>query len=85
VTAREAQEIIAATTLDEVEGHRFLSAGSGLGGDAEAEGRSEGTNDVNEWVQVTDGFEKLRTGLARVEGLAEVDVDVGDLVVPEKG
>jgi len=56
------------------------------GRDAEAEGRPEGTNDVDEGVQVTDGFEKLRADLTRVEGLAEVDVDIGDLVVVlEKG
>jgi hypothetical protein len=29
--------------------------------------------------------EKLRTDLARVDGLAELDVDIGDLVVLEKG
>jgi len=85
VTARKAQEHIASTTFGEVEGHSPLSVRPSLGRDAEAEGGSEGTNDVDEWVQVTDGFEKLRTDLARVEGLAEVDVDVGDLVVLEKG
>ena len=85
VTARKAQEPVAAATFGKVEGHRPLGVGPGLGRDAEAEGRSEGTNDVNEWVQVTDGFEKLRTDLARVEGLAEVDVDISDLVVLEKG
>ena len=77
--ARKAQEVIAAATLGEIEGHRPLSVRPGFGRDAEAEGGSEGTNDVDEWVQVTDGFEKLRTGLARVKGLAEVDVDIGDL------
>jgi hypothetical protein len=30
-------------------------------------------------------LKKLRTGLARVEGFAVFDVDVGDLVVLEKG
>jgi hypothetical protein len=85
VTARKTQESIAAATFGEVKGHRPLSVGPGLGRDAEAEGRSEGTNDVDEWVQVTDGSEKLRTDLARVEGLAELDVDIGDLVVLEKG
>ena len=50
-----------------------------------AESRSEGANDVDEWVQVIDRFEKLRTDLTRVEGLAEADVDVGDLIVVEKG
>jgi len=69
VTARKAQEPIAAATFGEVEGHRPLSAAPGLSRDAEAEGRSEGANDVDEWVQVTDGFEKLRTDFARVEGL----------------
>ena len=82
---RKAQEAITATTFGEVEGHRPLIIGPGLGRDAEAEGRSEGTNKVDEWVQVTDGFEKFRTDLARVEGLAEVDVNIGDLVVLEKG
>jgi hypothetical protein len=85
VTARKAQELIAAATFSEVQGHRPLSVGPGLGRDGEAEGRGEGTNDVDEWVQVTNGFAKPRTDLARVEGLAEVDVDVGDLVVLEKG
>jgi hypothetical protein len=85
VTARKAQEPIAPATFSEVEGHRPLSIGPGLGRNAEAEGRSEGTDDVDEWVQVIDGFEKLRTDRARVEGLAEVDIDVGDLVVLEKG
>jgi hypothetical protein len=41
----------------------------------EADGRSEGTYDAEEWVQFIDGFGKLRTDLARVGGLAEVDVD----------
>ena len=85
VTARMAPEPIAVATFGEVEGHRPLSVGPGLGRDAEAEGRSEGANDVDEWLQVTDGFEKLRTDLARVEGLAEVNVDIGNLVVLEKG
>ena len=85
VTARKAQEPIAAATFSEVEGHSSLSVGPGPGGDAEAEGRSKGTNDVNKWVQVIDGFEKLRTDVTRVGGLAEVDVDVGDLVLLEKG
>jgi hypothetical protein len=85
VTARKAQEPIPAATFGEVEAHRSLSVGPGLGRDAEAEGRSEGTNDVDEWVQVIDRFEKLRADLARVVGPAEVDVDVGDIVVPEKG
>ena len=85
VTARKAQEVVAAATFCEVEGHRPLSVGPGLGRDAEAEGGSEGTNDVDKWVQVIDGWVKPRTGLARVEGFTVVDVDVGDLVVPEKG
>jgi hypothetical protein len=85
VTARKAQEPIAATTFGEVEGHCPLSAGPGPGRDAEAEGRSEGTNNLDEWVQVTDGFVKLRTDFARVEGFAEVNINVGDLVVLEKG
>jgi len=52
MTARKAQEPIAAATFSEVEGHGSLRVGPGPGGDAEAEGRSEGTNDVDEWVQV---------------------------------
>ena len=54
VTARKAQELIAAATFSEVEGHRSLNVWPGPGGDAEAEGRSEGTNDVNDWVQFID-------------------------------
>ena len=50
VTARKAQEPIAAATFSEVEGHGSLSIGPGPGGDAEAEGRSEGANDIDEWV-----------------------------------
>jgi hypothetical protein len=80
VTARKAQKPVAAATFSKVEGHGSLSVGPGPGRDAEAEGRSEGTNDVDEWVQVIDGFEKLRTDVTRVDGLAEVHVDVGDLV-----
>lgn len=86
VTARKAQEAIAAITFGEVKSHRPLDAGPGPGRDVEAEGRSDGTNDVDEGVQVTDRFEKLRTDLTRVQGLAEVNVNVGDLVVVlEKG
>ena len=81
MTVRKAREVVAVATFCEAEGHRPLSVWHGLGRDAEAEGRSEGINDV----QVIDRLEKLRTGLARVEGLAVVDVDVSDLVVPEKG
>jgi hypothetical protein len=83
--AWKAQEGIAATTLGEVEGHCSLKVRPGHGRDAEAEGGSEGTNDIEEWVQITDRFEKLRTCLARVEGLVEVDVDICDLVVLVKG
>ena len=36
-------------------------------------------------VQVTNRFGKLRTDFALVEGFAEVNVDVGNLVVLEKG
>ena len=85
MTARKAQEVVAITTFCEVEGHCPLSVGPGLGRDGEAKGRSEGTNDVNEWVQVIDGLEKLGTGLACVKGFAVVNVDIGDLIVPEKG
>lgn len=58
--------------------------GPGLGRDAEAEDRSEGTNNLDEWVPVRDRVVKSRTDLARVKGLTEVDVDIGDLVVLEK-
>lgn len=85
VTARKSQEPIAAATFSEVEGHGSLSVGPGPGGDAEAKGRSEGTNDVDEWVQVIDGFEKPRTDVTRVDGLVEAHVDVGDLILLEKG
>ena len=85
VTARKAQEPIAVVTFSEVKSHSPLSVGPGPGGDAEAEGRSKGTNEVDEWVQIPDGFEKLRTDVTRVGGLAEVHVDVGDLVLLEKG
>ena len=84
VTARKAQQPITATTFGEVKGHRPLSVGPGLGRDSEAEGRSDGTDDIDKWVQATDGSEKPRTDLARVEGLAEFDVDISDLVVLEK-
>ena len=67
MTARKAQQVVTTATFCEVEGHRPLSVGPGLGRDAEAEGGSEGTNDVEKWVQVIDGLEKPRTGLARVE------------------
>ena len=48
--AQKAQEPIAAATFGEVEGHPNLSVRLGLGRNAEAEGRSEGTNDVDKWV-----------------------------------
>jgi len=53
--ARKAQEPIrvAAATFGEVEGHRPLRVGPGLGRDAEAKGRSEGTNDVDEFRSPT--------------------------------
>jgi hypothetical protein len=47
VTAQKAQEPIAAATFSKVEGHGSLSIGAGPGGDAEAKGRSEGTNNVS--------------------------------------
>ena len=61
MTTRKAQEIIAAATFSKVEGHLPSSVGPSFGRDAEAEGRSERTNNLDEWVQVTDGFGKLRT------------------------
>ena len=79
VTTRKAQESIAAATFSEVEGHGSLRVGPGPGRDAEAKGRREWTNDVDEWVQV-DRFEKPKSDITRVD-----DVDVGDLVLPEKG
>jgi len=46
MTARKAQEAIAAATFGEVEGHRPLSVGPGTGRDAEAEGRSSGSRSL---------------------------------------
>ena len=83
--AQKAQEVVTTATFGKVEGNHPLSVGTGLGRDAEAKGGSAGTNDVKKWVQVIDGLEKLRTGLAHVEGFMVVNVDIGDLVVPEKG
>ena len=51
----------------------------------EAECRSEGTDDVDERIRIFDGLEKPRTDFGSVDGLAEVDVDVGDTVLHEKG
>jgi hypothetical protein len=50
VAASESQEPIAVTTFGEVEGHRPLSTEPGLGRDAKAECRGEGTNNVDERV-----------------------------------
>ena len=50
VTTRKTQEPIAVATFRKVEGHRALSAGTGLGGYGEAKGRCEGTSDVGEWI-----------------------------------
>lgn len=85
VTTRKAQELIAAATLGEIEGHGSLNVGPGLGRNVQTEGGSEGTNDISEWVYLNDGFEKLRTGLACVIGLAKIDVYIVNLVVLEKG
>jgi hypothetical protein len=51
----------------------------------EAERRSEGTNDVDERIHIFDGVEKPRTDFGCVGGLAEMDVNVGDAVLLEKG
>ena len=84
MTTRKAQEPIATATFGKVEGHLPLSVGHSLGRDV-AEGRREGTDELLEWVQVTDGIGKLRTDLAHIEGLAKVEVNVGDLIFLEKG
>jgi hypothetical protein len=65
VTARKAQEPIAAATFSEIEGHGSLGVGPGPGGDGEVE--------------------KPRTDVTRVDGLAEVHVDVGNLGLLENG
>ena len=85
MTARKAQEPIALATLSKVEGHCSLSIKTSLGGDAEAKGRSEGANNINKWVQVTNRLKKLRTSVAHIVGLMEVDIDICDLIVLEKG
>ena len=85
MSARKVQEPIAVSTLGEVEVRRPLSVGRGLGGDMEAEGRGEGTNDVEEWVHVIDWIVESRPDLARIIRLAEVDLDVADFVVLEEG
>jgi len=48
-------------------------------------GQELGTNGVNEWVQVIDGCVKWCTDVASVVGLAEVDVDISDPKILEKG
>jgi hypothetical protein len=50
VTASESQELVAATTFGEVDGNRPFRTQPGLGRDAEAKCRGNGTNDVNERV-----------------------------------
>jgi hypothetical protein len=84
MTARKAQEPIAVAAFREVEGHRALGFGTGFGRDGEPEGRSQGTNDVDKWVQVINWFEKLWADLPDVVRLAEVDVDVGNIEDLEK-
>lgn len=85
MSARKAQEPIAVSTLGQVEVRRPLSVRRGLGGDMEAKGRGEGTNDVEEWVHVIDWIVESRPDLARIIRLAEVDLDVADFVVLEEG
>ena len=85
VAARQVQEPIAAPTLGEVQGHSPLGVWSGLGGDAKSEGGGEGVDDVYKRVQVVDGFEKPRTGLAPVVGFAVFNVDVGDATLLQEG
>ena len=50
MAASESQELVAATTFSEVDGHRPLCTQPDLGRDAEAECRGDGTNDVDERV-----------------------------------
>ncbi len=42
-------------------------------------------NEVARRTDMIGGIEKPRTDLARIVRLAEVEVDVCDLIVPEKG
>ena len=74
------REPINAAAFGEVEGHRARASDV-----APVEVQRPRSNDVDKLVQVTDGFEKPWTDLVRVEGLAEVDVGVGYLVVLEMG
>src|SRR6266849_4783321 len=50
VAASKSQEPIAVTTFGDVDGHCPLSTEPGIGRDAEAECRGEGTNNVDERV-----------------------------------
>ena len=50
MTTRKAQEPIASAAFSEVQGHRSVSFGSSPDRDAEPQGRSQGTNDVDGWV-----------------------------------
>jgi hypothetical protein len=79
VTARKAPKPIAVATFSEVEGHGSLSVGPSPSRDAEAEGRSEGLTSGSR------SLEEPRTDVTRVDGLAEVHVDISDLVSLEKG
>jgi hypothetical protein len=49
-----------------------------------SEGRSEGTANVDGWVSVRNGFEKVWTGQAGVGGLPVLDFDIGDSKLLEK-
>ena len=50
MAAGESQELLTPTTFGEIDGYRPLNTQPGLGGDAEAECRGDGTNDVDERV-----------------------------------
>ena len=51
----------------------------------EAEGGSDGTNDLDEWVESMNGRDQHRADLVRVDRTTEVDVNVRNLMVSEEG
>lgn len=84
MAARKTQQLLAAATLNKIEGHRSLSVQPSFGGDSGAEGGSEGTDDADEWVQFVDRLEKLKAGRGRVDRLVEVEAGVDDIMFLEK-
>src|SRR5712672_1231168 len=85
MTARQAQEPLAVATFGEVECHRTLRFGSSHRRNTEPEGRGKRTDDVDEWVQVIDGWEEPWTNLPDVVRITELYFDVGESEVLEKG